>query len=197
MEKKPSFILASKSPQRIRLLKQAGYTFGIRPCPYPEPSIEGEPRDGVLTVAGFKADQVAQNLDASQEDLLVVGADTIVVLENQSLGKPQSLDEAFAMISRLQGTVHSVLTGVAIASKKNGILESWVEESLVEMDSLSDEEIWKYLRQKPTCEKAGAVDIESIDFARVIKGSYSNVVGFPIESFQEKFSTLEQRSSLL
>lgn len=188
--KTTTFYLASSSPQRIRLLSQEGYSFEVISHGVEEPEPLGGPREYALLSARLKALGGA----AKVKEGLVVGADTIVAYRGKILGKPESLEDGIAMIRELQGTSHLVLTGICLVEGPDKILAEEVAESRVEMDPLSDDQIRAYLGTVDHLEKAGACDIENITFARVVEGSYANVVGFPIECFGELYQTWIQRS---
>ena len=184
------FYLASSSPQRVRLLQQEGYTFSTISHGIEEPPPGGDGWEYALLNARIKALGGVSKL----KEGLVVGADTIVLYRGKILGKPDSLEEAVAMMGELQGTSHLILTGICLVKAPDQILVEEVVESKVEMDPLTDKEIKAYLSTVDHLEKAGACDIENITFARVVEGSYANVVGFPIERFGEIYQTWIQRS---
>lgn len=175
-------VLASKSPRRSEILKNAGFDFVIRTADADETISEGtNPEDAVVFLAARKAMAVERN-----EDEVVLGADTIVVLDDEILGKPKDRGDAFNMLRSLSGRVHSVFTGVCAISDKGSI--TFAEETTVEFYPLSDEEINEYINTSEPYDKAGAYGIQGIasKFIKGINGDYFNVVGLPISSVYEK-----------
>ena len=178
-----NLVLASKSPRRSEILKTAGYDFIIRVADADETIPEGiSPEDAVVLLAVRKA----MAMDRAENET-VLGADTIVVLDNKILGKPKDREDAFNMLKSLSGRVHSVFTGVCII--KNGKSMTLCEETKVEFMSLTDEEICTYIDTNDCYDKAGAYGIQGYasKFVRRINGDYFNVVGLPISAIYEKF----------
>ena len=176
-------VLASKSPRRSEILKNAGYDFEIRVADADETIPDGtKPEDAVVFLAARKAMAVNR-----ADDETVLGADTIVVLDNRILGKPKDREDAFNMLKSLSGRVHSVFTGVCII--ENGRSVTFAEETQVEFLPLSDEDIYKYIDTNDCYDKAGAYGIQGYasKFIRRISGDYFNVVGLPISAIFEKF----------
>ncbi len=175
-------ILASKSPRRSELLKNAGIEFTVRTADADETIPDGtRPEDAVVFLAARKAMAVKRN-----DGETVLGADTVVVLDDEILGKPKNRDDAFNMIKRLSGRVHSVFTGVC-AIGDNGSL-TFAEETKVEFYPLSDKEINEYVDTDEPYDKAGAYGIQGLasKFIRAIEGDYFNVVGLPISGIYKK-----------
>ena len=175
-------VLASKSPRRSEILKNAGFDFVIRTADADETIAEGtNPEDAVVMLAARKAMAVERN-----KDEIILGADTVVVLDNKILGKPKDREDAFNMLKSLSGRVHSVFTGVCAISDKGSI--TFAEETKVEFYSLSDEEINEYIDSNDCYDKAGAYGIQGLasKFIKGINGDYFNVVGLPISSIYEK-----------
>lgn len=176
-------VLASKSPRRSEILKNAGYDFEIRVADADETIPDGtKPEDAVVFLAARKAMAVNR-----AEDETVLGADTIVVLDDRILGKPKDREDAYNMLKSLSGRVHSVFTGVCII--ENGKSMTFAEETQVEFLPLSDEDIYKYIDTNDCYDKAGAYGIQGYasKFIRRISGDYFNVVGLPISAVFEKF----------
>ena len=176
-------VLASKSPRRSEILKNAGYDFEIRVADADETIPDGtKPEDAVVFLAARKAMAVNR-----ADDETVLGADTIVVLDDKILGKPKDREDAFNMLKSLSGRVHSVFTGVCII--ENGKSMTFAEETQVEFLPLSDEDIYKYIDTNDCYDKAGAYGIQGYasKFIRRISGDYFNVVGLPISAIFEKF----------
>lgn len=171
-------VLASASPRRRDLLRAAGFEVIIRPSSVEELT-EGLPaRDLVMANAELKAVSVA----ASMQGDLVLGADTIVVLEGEILGKPRDLVHAKEMIGRLGGRVHEVLTGVCLLRGGTHARCSFVESTRVAFRSLDEETIAAYLDDIDPLDKAGAYAAQE-DKGRLIErieGSMENVIGLPV-----------------
>ena len=181
-------VLASKSPRRSEILKNAGIDFTIRVADADETIPAGtNPQDAVVFLAARKALAVER-----AEDETVLGADTIVVLNDKILGKPKDREDAFNMLRSLSGRVHSVFTGVCAVG--NGISLTFAEETKVEFYSLTDDEINEYLDTDEPYDKAGAYGIQGIasKFIRGIEGDYFNVVGLPISSVYKKIIKKQQ-----
>lgn len=123
------------------------------------------------------------------DDELVLGADTVVVLDDKILGKPKDKDDAFNMIKALSGRVHSVFTGVCVVGK--GVSMTFSEETKVEFLPLTDDEINAYINTDEPYDKAGAYGIQGLasKFIRGIQGDYFNVVGLPVSRIYEKIIT--------
>lgn len=177
-------ILASKSPRRIELLKLAGFNYEIIPAiseEKTEPSMT--PCETVLSLACQKAAEVS----ASHPDDIVIGADTVVVYDNEIMGKPADNDDAFRMLKKLSGNIHSVYTGLCI--KKGDKQHVFYEETKVEFYPLSDEEIKVYIKTGEPMDKAGAYGIQEKGSLLVkrIDGDYFNVVGLPLSRFVREF----------
>ena len=175
-------VLASKSPRRSEILKTAGFEFTVRVQETDEALPDNIcPEDAVVYLAATKAKAVERN-----NDELVLGADTIVVLDNVILGKPKDREDAFNMIKSLSGRVHSVYTGVCGICDEYSITLS--ERTDVEFLPLTDEEIIEYISTFEPYDKAGAYGIQGLasKFIKRINGDYFNVVGLPISSVYEK-----------
>jgi septum formation protein len=176
-------VLASKSPRRSEFLKNAVYDFIVRVADADETIPDGtKPEDAVVFLAARKAMAVDR-----ADDETVLGADTIVVLDDKILGKPKDREDAYNMLKSLSGRVHSVFTGVCII--ENGKSMTFAEETQVEFLPLSDEDIYKYIDTNDCYDKAGAYGIQGYasKFVRRIDGDYFNVVGLPISAIFEKF----------
>ncbi len=216
-------ILASASPRRRDLLKQAGYEFQILPARKDEIIHSEDPAQIVKELSAGKAGEISdrllarempsealsgENLSAGElsgtglsgDDYVILGADTIVVLDGKVLGKPTDEQDAFAMLTALQGRSHQVYTGVTIwevqtavdpddqdtEQKKEGEMEksplSFAVCTEVEFSPLTPEEIYGYIATGEPMDKAGAYGIQGIAgaFIRGIRGDYSSVVGLPL-----------------
>lgn len=170
-------ILASGSPRRRELLAAAGFEFRVLVSPAEElhdPAIE--PGELCMLNAAAKAEAVAAQRPAA----LVIGADTLVFLDNQPLGKPKSLDEARAMLRLLSGRTHHVRTGCALCHA--GLTERWVVATEVDFQVLDEAAIGAYLGLVNTLDKAGgyAVQEHGERVVAAVRGSFDNVVGLPV-----------------
>jgi len=177
--KEGDFILASASPRRRELLRQLGLSFAVVPSTLLESNQGGmKPLVHATYFAESKAKEVANRYRHNW----VLGADTIVVLGEEILGKPADFAEASSMLSRLSGQSHHVITGICLVHASMEVVESEWIETKVSMRSLSVEDIEGYVRTGEPMDKAGAYGIQGIGGCLVkrIEGSYSNVVGLPL-----------------
>lgn len=187
-----SIILASASPRRKQLLESAGIVATVEGADIDESHGDGEKAaDYVARMAYQKAEAVVRRhlSDKSTDksvglDVVVVAADTIVVVDGVILGKPASRDEAFSMLKRLVSRRHDVMTAVAIADLA-GRAPKWqrfVVTTHVEFGDVDDARLWAYIDSGEPMDKAGAYGIQSgaASFVRCIEGSYTNVVGLPL-----------------
>lgn len=171
-------ILASASPRRQQLLEQLGITPLVHPADFTEcDGNAGEARDVVLTNAVGKCSAVAAEFG---DELAVIAADTVVVIDNDILGKPQDTVAAEAMLQRLSGRRHQVMTGVAVRYRGQQLADVCVTD--VSFRKLSDEEIKSYAASGEPLDKAGAYGIQGRGAVLVekIDGCYNNVVGLPL-----------------
>jgi len=183
------FILASQSPRRKILLKQIGLKFRVIPSHVSEVlSPNQSPRDNAKRIAIDKASEVASRLRRG----VVIGADTIVVLDHHVLGKPISKDDAKRMLKLLSGREHSVYTGFALIDVESKKHLAGVEETKVRFRKLDEKEIVSYIDSGSPMDKAGSYGIQD-DFGAVfvekVNGCFYNVVGFPLARF---YSTLQR-----
>ncbi len=177
---KHSVILASASPRRADLLRQLGLSFDTQPVAIDETPRPGEePEAYVQRLAREKA--LAGYQQVGQAEALVIGSDTTVVLEHRILGKPVDREEAKSMLQALSGRTHQVMTGVALTTS-DGTKVS-VSTTDVEFRSLDEREIDAYCDTGEPMDKAGAYGIQGRGgaFVASIKGSYSAVVGLPLD----------------
>ncbi|MBN1479943.1 septum formation inhibitor Maf [candidate division KSB1 bacterium] len=175
-------ILASQSPRRAQLLKLVGFDFDIIPSFVDEDEIqEIDPPHHVKSLSLAKAKSVAVNIDKG----IIIGADTIVVLNGEILGKPEDKAEAKKMLRRLAGQTHQVYTGFTLLEKPTNRKISDYEITHVHFRVLSDWEIDRYVATQNPMDKAGAYGIQdqSAVFADRIEGCFYNVVGFPLSKF--------------
>jgi septum formation protein len=182
-------ILASQSPRRAALLSQMGFRFDVMPPHILEEQAAAlDPVAFVLELSGRKAESV---LDQAG-DGLVVGADTVVHLEDVLLGKPRNDQEAKNMLTRLSGKTHQVYTGFTLVDASTRKTVSDVERTDVTFRRLDEWEIDAYVASKNPLDKAGAYGIQDQSgfFVERIDGCFYNVVGFPLTKFYEALKTL-------
>ena len=185
-------ILASASPRRRELMAMAGYEFEIKVSHKEEKYVSTEPSEIVKELALLKAEDIAEQetVILNGEELVVIGADTVVAHAGKILGKPKSKEDAFCMIKGFQGDKHQVYTGVAILKYDGDGKKTIVNEAVktdVYVNPMTDEEIWKYIESDNVMDKAGSYGIQS-GFAihiEKIEGDYFNVVGLPISFIYE------------
>lgn len=173
-------ILASASPRRAEILREAGFSFLVMSSAVDETPIPGEsPSDMVQRLADAKAELVAAR---AVGPAIVIAADTVVCLDGRIFGKPRSSDDARQMLDRLSGRTHTVLTGVTLIRLPDTERRSFVETTLVHFNELADEEISRYLASDEPRDKAGAYAIQGRGGRYIprIEGCYFNVVGLPL-----------------
>lgn len=171
------FILASASPRRAELLAAAGFTFTVAHADLDETPLAAEPAGSyVRRLAEAKARAVAERYP----DAVVLGADTTVVVDGDILGKPADAADAVAMLRRLQGRAHEVMTGVAVVV--GGQVRVELATTRVWFAFMADREIAAYVASGEPMDKAGAYGIQgrAACYVTRIDGSYSNVVGLPV-----------------
>lgn len=175
----PSIILASASPRRAELLKQIGVVFELAPSQIEErPHPDEAPADYITRIARAKVIAVARERSAG----LIIGADTVVVLNGQVMGKPENETDAQKMLRQLSGKWHAVLTGVALYDVQTRHEVADYEKTLVKFAQMTDAEIEWYVRTGEPMDKAGAYGIQGLGglFVDEVAGNYYNVVGLPI-----------------
>lgn len=198
-------ILASKSPRRVELLTQAGFSFDIIPSTDDEIIKDTEPKKVVMSLAAGKAKNVYERVIAHNSDiqncehfindnLIVIGADTIVVYEDEILGKPSDEADALGMLCMLSNRKHQVYTGVSLYIRENGklITHTFYEKTDVTFYDIRREDIKAYIETGDPLDKAGAYGIQG-PFAIHIKkitGDYNNVVGLPIARLYQELLKL-------
>jgi septum formation protein len=173
-------ILASSSPRRAEILRDAGLPFTVLSSAVDETAIPGEsPHDLVERLAIAKAELAAAR---AVGPAIVIAADTAVTLDGHIFGKPRSSDEARHMLETLSGRTHAVLTGVALIRLPDAERITFVETTLVHFAALSAEQITSYLATGEPHDKAGAYAIQGYGgrFIPRIEGCYFNVVGMPL-----------------
>jgi septum formation protein len=185
----PRLILASASPRRKELLTEAGYEFVVIP------SQAEELHDNHLTareLCQLNAHRKARSIAKRYPDDLILGADTLVYLGTTLYGKPSSRADARRMLEELQGTRHQVVTGVSVIQWRSHKERLFVETTYVTFRQLKPSVLDQYLEKVDTLDKAGgyAIQEQGDELVASIEGSYSNVVGLPVERTREELNRL-------
>jgi septum formation protein len=188
VSKIPTLVLASASPRRHELLRNAGIAFTACPTDIPE---QPQPGESPRTCAERLALEKAQVAWCQHPDKFVLGADTIVVVDDQILGKPRDVADARRMLQLLSGKTHQVITGVCLmgpqmrtenAKLRAGFQDARSESTLVTMTKLALADIHSYIASREPMDKAGAYAIQGMASRWIsrIEGDYLNVVGLPV-----------------
>jgi septum formation protein len=183
-------ILASNSPRRRELLRNAGFQFDVRPSGIEENRTPGEPpEDFARRLARDKALDVARQ---SNPATLVLGADTVVAINGEILEKPADAADAARMLRTLSGHTHRVITGVCLVRAPQTVLAWAHERTLVTFRNLTEEEIGSYVESGEPFDKAGGYGIQGLAsrFVPRIEGCYFNVVGLPIPLVYEMVKSI-------
>jgi len=183
-------ILASASPRRAELLRNAGISFTVEPAHLHE---EPKPNEPPLQYAQRLARDKALAIFAKHSDAIALGADTVVVVEEHLLEKPRDEADAARMLRLLSGRTHEVITGVCLVASHYEQTEAEVTE--VRFGALSDPEIADYIATREPMDKAGAYAIQGLASRWVerIDGCYFNVVGLPVPRVYRMLKTLEAK----
>lgn len=174
-------ILASQSPRRRELMGLITKDFEVKVSEVDESLPEGiSPREAVMYLSKIKAEPF------KNEQQIVIGADTVVAIDDKILGKPKDKQNAFDMLKMLSGKTHSVFTGVTIT--KGESTNTFAVETRVTFFELSDQEILDYIATKEPMDKAGAYGIQGYGslLVKEIQGDYFNVVGLPISKLNQE-----------
>jgi septum formation protein len=179
-------VLASKSPRRAQLLRDAGFNFRIHQMDVNEDFSSDMP---VAEVAAYLADKkaTAADLDIMNDNEILLTADSVVVINNQILNKPESKEEAYEMLQLLSDKTHIVYTGVCLRNMDKKVVFS--NQTNVTFGTLSDHEINYYIDQYNPMDKAGSYGIQEwIGFCKIrkIEGEYANVMGLPVYAIYEE-----------
>ncbi|MEI8233353.1 MAG: Maf family protein [Verrucomicrobiota bacterium] len=175
-------ILASASPRRRQLLTEYGYTFTVQPADIEEVM---PPDLNASEITLFNARQKAIHVAEKNPRALVIGVDTLVALDGAILGKPADMDEAYAMLSRLNGRIHEVYSAVWAVRKTPAASRALVEVSRVKFRTLDEGGLRRYLARIQPLDKAGAYaaqDESAESIVETIEGSRTNVIGLPMEA---------------
>ncbi len=184
---RPTLVLASASQRREQLLRLFGWQFTVEPADIDETGRDGEPAERlVVRLAIGKAQTVAEN---QPPGTVVIGADTIVAVDDDVLGKPSDDDDARRMLRLLSGRSHRVVTGVAVCVDQR--VATAVEETWVTVGALDDAEIDWYVASGDHRDKAGAYGIQGVAgiFITRLHGSFTNVVGLPLHTLRPMLAT--------
>ncbi len=184
----PHVVLASTSPRRRELLRHVVESFDVADSGATE--LHGAllpPRALCEANARIKAMAVARD----RPQALVIGADTLVFLDDQPLGKPADLDEARSMLRRLSGRVHAVITGVCLVHREAARMTCFAEATHVRFKAFGDDVIDAYLRAVPVLDKAGSYAIQTHGdwLVEQVEGSLTNVIGLPVERLGDVLAT--------
>ena len=182
-------ILASASPRRAELLRKMGYRFDVVPPDVDERVRErADPADEAVRLATAKAHEVA----ARVEPAIIIAADTVVALGQEIVGKPRNRRHAKEMLGRLSGTRHHVITGLCVLDTRTGRRVADRVSTAVTMTPMTEAQIGEYVQSGEADGKAGAYAIqETADrYVEKVEGSFTNVVGLPIERLREILDAL-------
>ncbi len=193
-------ILASQSPRRRELLSLAGYDFEVIVSEVDEKITKSLPDEIAEDLSRQKAEDVfniaTKKYGNKVADYMIIGADTVVSVDGEILGKPKDREDAYRMLSMLQGRSHQVYTGVTIAwQDKTGIKTRIFSECTeVTFYPMTDEEIWAYIDSNDCNDKAGSYGIQGPCAIHIkeIKGDYNNVVGLPISRLYQEIKEIER-----
>jgi septum formation protein len=183
-------ILASASPRRAQILRDAGIPFSVLSSAVDEtPFPEETPFDHVQRLADAKAELVAAR---AVGPAIVIAADTVVTLEGRIIGKPSSTDDARQVLERLSGRTHSVITGVTLIRLPDAERRNFVETTQVQFATISSEEITRYLATEEPYDKAGSYAIQGRAGRYIprIEGDYFNIVGLPLARVTQALAEL-------
>lgn len=180
-------ILASNSPRRKDILTDWGYNFSVLPSRFNEKGNFLSPEETAEAFAKGKAQDVFKN--CKEKDVVVLGADTIVVYNGVILGKPENKEQAIKTLKTLSGNTHAVITGFAIIDSSQTV--SGTVKSFVKFNQLSDELILSYVNTGLPLDKAGSYGIQDgFDLVNEYKGSLNNIIGLPIEDIKPKLDKM-------
>ena len=182
-------ILASNSPRRKYLLDQIGFKFSVVPSNFKEYLNNHVPPEALAeSLARGKAMKVAKMYN----NKIIIGADTVVYLNDQFYGKPKNNHESYKMLRSLSGKSHEVITGVSLILRSKNIDYSFNQKTNVTIASMTNEEILSYIRHYNPLDKAGSYGIQDgfSAFIENINGCYFNVMGFPLSKFFQQYKMI-------
>ncbi|NHI91236.1 MAG: septum formation protein Maf [Candidatus Lokiarchaeota archaeon] len=183
-------ILASQSPRRIEYLKKLGIDFQIRKAKIHESDFNPNLRDPIEHVRLLAFHKALSVLKSKNE--IVIGADTIVVVRGEILGKPKYEKEAIQMLKKLNNKVHEVITGLALITHEKKVVGH--DMTIVRFKKLKDKDIKKYVKLKESFDAAGGYKIQKNGgkFIEYIVGDIDNVVGFPVKLFKIMYKWIQE-----
>ncbi|MHC4293899.1 MAG: Maf family protein [Planctomycetota bacterium] len=188
-------ILASSSPKRRQLLEEAGYRFEVQIPDIDEASLAAgnlSPEEYAKKLAFAKANNIAEDYP----DALIIGADTVVDLNGQVIGKPKDAEDARSILKKLSGSVHKVVTGLALILSSNNIKIVQSGITTIYPRKMTDNQINEVIRSGVWQNKSGACSIEDFgEFIEKTEGSLTNVMGLPMELLQKLLTTLGIREN--
>jgi septum formation protein len=192
-------VLASASPRRSELLRKAAVAFEVQPANIAELEHDGEtPTELAERLATEKALAVARRV-GPEPARQVLGADTIVVLDDEVIGKPRDTNHAVELLQRLTGRGHRVVTGIAVVDSATLRVSSRTVQSTVTMRNASREELVAYVATGESLDKAGGYAVQggARTFVTAIEGSESNVIGLPVEETLALIGSMSDRAGRL
>ncbi len=187
--KPPKILLASTSPRRASLLDLLRLDFEVVP---PKIDEAHRPEEGPEEYVQRLALEKAQAVMEQGHNGLILGADTVVVLDGKIIGKPKDKDDAFVIIKRLAGRIHMVYTGLVLYEPKQDIEIVDYAKTMVKMSALKNHEVENYIETREPLDKAGAYGIQGIGGSLIeeVKGCYFNVVGLPLSLLRRMLNDL-------
>lgn len=184
----PPIVLASQSPRRISLLRGLVPEFQVAP---PDVTELQDTQMGIRQLCEVNAELKAFPIAHRFPDHLVIGADTLVFLDNNALGKPMNLDEARDMLRRLSGRIHQVITGVCLLQASTRRMRRFSDATRVRFRALEEADITGYLERVQVLDKAGAYALqeEGHRIVDLVEGSRTNVIGLPVEALRRELES--------
>ncbi len=185
-------VLASKSPNRKKILEKYGYDFEVDVSSVDESVIKNDDvKELVLALAKLKAETVARR----HEDAVIIGADTLVYFEGEQIGQAKDYEEAEKIMRKLIGKTHEVCSGVCVINTANNKMLQVLEISKVTLNDVSDETLKEYIASGQYKGKAGAYNIDDPEFesfVRNIEGCHYNIKGMPIEKIKQMIKEVQE-----
>lgn len=184
----PPVVLASQSPRRVSLLRELVPEFQVNPSDATELH---DSQMGIRRLCEVNAELKAFPIARQFPDHLVIGADTLVFLDNEALGKPVDLDEGRTMLRRLSGRIHQVITGVCLLQASTRRMRRFSDTTQVRFRVLEESDISAYLERVQVLDKAGAYALqeEGHRIVESVEGSRSNVIGLPVEALRRELES--------
>ena len=187
------YVLASSSERRQELLHRIISDFKVEVSNFDESTVSfnGNIEEYVINLAKGKAIAVRDSLN---EEAIIIAGDTVVVLENEILGKPKNEEDAYRMLKELSGKTHSVYSGIVVINMYNNKIEEAALNTEVKISTLTDKEILNYIKTGEPLDKAGAYGIQGYGgvFVEEIHGCYYNVVGLPLNILNKMLNKVKE-----